>query len=127
MEEQSCPNCAGVGPEVLGHGDYKCRFCGTLFRDDKTRQQKIADERRQAAIRQQELQYQAKMTNAIANQKRGRGVFVFAGVMFLLLLGVIGYIAKNAMDEQKKMQDEIMKEQQKMQEEIMKNFEPQTQ
>lgn len=86
------------------------------------RKQKIADEKRAASIRAQELSYQSKIAHTSATRKSGRNVLLFVGITLLLVLGLIGYLAKQATDQQNKMQEEIIDQQKKMQEEMMKNF-----
>jgi uncharacterized membrane protein YvbJ len=96
MKDLDCPNCGGSGPDPMEHGDYRCKFCGTVFRNDKAREQKIVDERRQAAIRKQELQYQAKMANAIANQKTGvKKLLIICVVVLVISFLVLFFLLKN--------------------------------
>jgi uncharacterized membrane protein YvbJ len=123
MKEQSCPNCGGVDPQVLNVGEFQCRFCGTLFHDKELQQQHIRQQQQQAQLYNQNLREQAKLQQAKAIKSTGRRVLLFVGVILVAVFGLVAYFTNKAMEEQRKLEEEILNQQKEMQEEIMKSFE----
>lgn len=122
MKEQSCPNCGGIDPQVIKPGEFQCTFCGTLFHDKELQARHQKQQQQEANARNQQLREQAKLEQVKATRGTGRRVLLFVGIFLLLIFGIVGYFAKQSMDQQNKMQEEMLRQQKEMQEEIMKNF-----
>jgi uncharacterized Zn finger protein (UPF0148 family) len=110
MKDLACPNCGGAQPQVLAPGEFKCSFCGQLFYNEAMRQQARADHQRQTKINAQVQQEQFKTQQMQAGKGSAKRVLIFVAFFLILIFSFVAYMAIEAANDQKEMQEEIMKQ-----------------
>ena len=113
MKDQECPNCGGASPEKISEGEFRCTFCDTLFYNEGMMQRKRAAEKKTASARAQETRQQATIEQARSVNNMSRRVFLFVGIVLLIIFAFVGYMAKTSMDQSIKAQEEVIKSFQK--------------
>jgi uncharacterized Zn finger protein (UPF0148 family) len=109
MKEQACPNCGAASPQVLNEGEFKCSFCGTLYHDKMMVEQRMAAEKKMAYSKAQEAKFNAQAQQATTVNKMSRRVLLVVVIGLIIIFSFVGYMAYTSMQQQQKMQEEMMK------------------
>jgi uncharacterized Zn finger protein (UPF0148 family) len=118
MKEQACPNCGAASPKVIAEGEYRCTFCDTLYTDKALIEKRKSSEKKMAYSKAKEAQYNAHTEQARTVNKMSKRILLFVALALVVIFAFVGYMAFNSMQQQQKMQEDMIKE---MKESLPKN------
>jgi uncharacterized Zn finger protein (UPF0148 family) len=109
MKDHECPNCGGASPEVISEGEFRCRFCDSVYYHEGMLQRKKAAEKKMAQARVQQARFEAQVEQARTTNRMSKRVLLVVVIALLAIFGFVGYMARKSMDQTNKMQEEMLK------------------
>ena len=109
MKEQACPNCGAASPKVIQEGEYRCSFCDTLYTDKVLVEKRKSAEKKMAYSKVKEAQFNAHAEQAKTVNKMSRRVTMVVVIGLIIIFAYVGYMAYTSMQQQQKLQEEMMK------------------
>lgn len=109
MKDAECPNCGGADPEVISEGEFRCKYCETLYHDHALVKQRKATEKKVAYSKSQEAKHNAQAEQFRTVNKMSRRVLFVVVIALIAIFGYVGYMAKKSMDQTQKAQEEMLK------------------
>jgi len=113
MKELECPNCGAGAPVIISQGEFRCKFCDTLYYNQNLLDRKRAAEKKAANLKVQEERQRAKIEQARSTNSMGKRILIFVSIVLIIVFAFVGYMAKKSMDESAKANEEMIKNFQK--------------
>lgn len=109
MKDLECPNCGGADPVTVKPGQFRCRFCDTVYVNEAMLQRQRAAEKEAARRQAEELRANAQIAQARAVSSMSKRVLLVVVIGLLLIFGFVGYMVMKSMEQSKQQQEELIK------------------
>lgn len=109
MKDHECPNCGGASPEVISEGEFRCRFCDSVYFNEGILQRKKATDIKLTQALAQQARFEAQVEQARTANKMSKRVLLVVIIGLIAIFAYVGYMAKKSMDQADKAREEMLK------------------